>query len=398
MTAQFLYVGARRKGPSSWSSAPEGEYGITVCRFDPGSGVITPLGRVATGLSVGHLVHDARRGVLYALHETMTLPDRKRGGGGMVVAFHIDPETGALTEISRSPSFGALPCHATLDASGAHLLVVHHTGHTPITRTQHKPDGGYQIVLDYDEAATVLFPLAPEGRILPPSDVLPHQRQGALPDQTHSQLHCIQPLPGSPFFVVCDKGGDRIALLELRDGRLRHLREIAAPPASSPRTCALHPVLPVFYVNFETAPLLHAYRWTPGGEAELIAAIQVLSPGSPGRVMPSDMAISADGRRLHMLLRGPEAVASFALDRTGRPSLLRTMPMGVRNPRTLTLSPDGRRLLVAAVLSEEVKVWPIADDGLPEGPGLATSLPHAGCLQLVTARIPQKISRLTPSS
>ncbi|RDW11922.1 lactonase family protein [Paracoccus thiocyanatus] len=381
MRPAFLYVGSRRKGPSSWSPPPAGGFGIGIHRFDCETGTVTAVGRVAPELSVGYLLHDARRSVLYALHEAMTLPDRKRGGGGMIAAFRVDPETGALTEISRSPSFGTLPCHATLDAEGRHLLVVHHTGHTPVTRTR-KTAQGYEIVLEYDEAATVMFPLDNAGRIQPPCHVRSHDGRGALPDQTHSQLHCIRHLPGTELFAVCDKGGDRVTLLRQARETLHPVRDIPAPPGSSPRSCLTHPRLPVLYANFETAPLLHAYRWSADGEMQRIAAIAPWAPcaGPQPALMPSDMAISADGSRLYLLLRGPEALTTCLLHPDGRPEPIDTRPLHVENPRAVALSPDGAHLLVAAVVSQEVAVWPLNKDGLPVGEGRRQPCAHAGCM------------------
>ncbi|WP_172328934.1 beta-propeller fold lactonase family protein [Mangrovicoccus sp. HB161399] len=375
---RFLFVGNRRKGPSSWTPDPEPAYGISVLERGGPGGALRYLGTVAPELSIGFLCHDPVRGVLYALHEALTLPGRHLGGGGMVAAFRIDPGTGALDEICRVPSYGALPCYASLDSTGRHLAVAHHTGHTPVTRTARGPDG-WRIKLVHDEAAIVTFPLEADGSIGPPRDICSFEGSGALPAQSHPQLHCVKRAPGRDFYVVCDKGADRIRILAIEDGRIAQRQEIAAPPGSSPRYAAFHPRLPLFMVDFETAPLLQAYALDPDGLADL-AFEQDLSglAGHDARPMCSDIAFAQEGRVLYTLIRGPEALAVHAVADDGTLAPRGLFPLGVRNPRGLLVV--GNSLCVAAVQSRELAVFELGPNGMPLRRASSISLPAPGCI------------------
>ncbi|ODT83707.1 MAG: hypothetical protein ABS76_01980 [Pelagibacterium sp. SCN 64-44] len=385
-----LYIGNRRKGPSSWQKSAERDFGITHAHFHGESGEIASAGVFAPDISVGALIHDAGRDVVYALDEALTLPGRHLGGGGQVVAFRRDPATGQLEEFSRSPSFGTLPAYAALDASGEFLVVVHHTGHTPITRTRRRADGEIAIEVEFDEAGTVLFPLAPDGALMPPCDIFRHRGAGALPAQSHPQLHGIARAPGSDFFVVCDKGADRIHFFGLdRRGRKLLYRDdmtIAAPAGSSPRYCVFHPSLPIFYVNFETAPLIQAYRYDAAGAVEHIQSLAPLPEAAAQsvKIMQSDLCIHPNGQRLYSLIRGSESVAGLEIaphDGTLRP--VQHMALGVENARGAAISPDGRHFAVAALVSRDVSVWAMDEDGniLPQPRRYPQH--HPGCLLFV---------------
>lgn len=384
---RFLYAGNRRKGPSSWAKPAPGDFGIGIFRFDEKTGAMTETGRAIPEISVGQMCHDTKRRVIYAVDEALTLPGHHLGGGGQVVALSVDPDTGGLTEINRQPSFGTLPSDVALDTSGRFLIATHHTGHTPITRTERAADGSLRIVLDYDEAATVLFPLDPDGRIGAPCDIHRHKGMGALPAQTHPQLHSVTRAPDRDLFIVCDKGADRIHVfgLDPQARRLTSKQTLAAPPGSSPRYCVFHPEHPVFYVNFETAPILRAYGFSETGEVSLLSETAALPPSqSPDpAIMQSDLVLHPSGRFLYSLLRGPETVTVFSVGCDGRPQPIASHPLGVGNARGAAISPDGRHFLVAGVTSHEIRAWTIGPDGLLSGASTSTPQPAPGCLLFV---------------
>ena len=387
-----LYVGNRRKGPSSWQKASESDFGITHAQFHCVSGEVVTGDSFANDISVGAMLHDANRDVLYVLDEALTLPGYHLGGGGQIAAFRRNQVTGKLDEFSRSPSFGTLPAYAALDTRSEFLIVVHHTGHTPITRTRSQANGTIAIELAFDEASTVLFPLAPDGALMPPCDIFRHQGSGALPAQSHPQLHGIARAPRHDFFVVCDKGADRIHCFGLNraEKTLVHHENltVTTPPGGSPRYCVFHPHLPIFYVNFETAPLIHAYRYDMAGAVELIQSLVPL-PGpaeQPPKMMQSDLCIHPNGRHLYSLIRGSESVAVLDIDTedgTLRP--VQHISLGVENARGAAISPDGRFFAVAAVLSKDVSVWPLDAAGRILAGVHRYPQRHPGCVLFVSS-------------
>lgn len=382
----FVYVGNRRKGPSSWAPPSDTALGIGLFTLDPTTGSLTFVRSFVEDISVGALSYDAGRGVLYALHESLTLPGWPRGGGGLICSFAVDPETGDLNEICRQASFGTLPAYAALDSTGELLTVVHHTGHTPITRTARCSDGSFKIELAYDDATTVLFPLGPLGEVGEPLDVVTHEGHGTLPAQTHPQLHCIARAPGTDWFVVCDKGADRLRILEI-DRKTMSLVEratLSTPPGSSPRYCVFHPKLPIFYVNFETANLIQAYHFASNGLITLSQETKALPDDESSSLMQSDLLMHPKAGNLYTLIRGQEAVSVFSLDpHSGRLTHQQQKSLDAENVRGAAISANGRFFLSAAVVSQSVKVWALNADGHLEGVVSKHAQPAPGCFALV---------------
>ena len=362
----FAYVGAWDKA----KSVVENTFGIY--RSNAATGALLPVGTAGPPVCVGAICVDGRRRVLYCVDEVPTHGEYAYGGGGQVFAFAIDATSGALTEINRSASFGSQPSYLVLDATGRYLLVAHHTSREPSTAVVSDGDGRFRIDLRYDDATVVLFPLDERGAIGEPCDVHTYTGDGGpLPFQTHPHLHSIARAPSGAFFVVCDKGCDRIYVLSVdaSSGTLRPLdaKTVVAFPGSSPRYSVFHPTAPFLFVNYETRAVVSTFRYDESGHLEEVATVGALPPGvddSP-EMMQSDLRIHPSGRYLYDLVRGLHAVSVFGLDDgTGRLELLQTVTLGGRGPRACAITPDGRFLHVATTLSNTVEAWAIGDDGL----------------------------------
>lgn len=367
----FIYVGNRRPRPSSWDMPAPPRLGIGIFRYRDSDAAIEHVKDVCPEISVGAVWIDMRRQVLYCVHESLTLPGFHQGGGGQVVAYAINPANGDLTELNRQPSHGTLPSYVVVDIGGKYLLATHHTGHTPITRSVTDASGAHRIALEYDDATSVVYRLLDDGCIGEVCDVFQHRGEGGpLPLQTHSQLHSIEMSPSGALFVVCDKGSDEIALFRL-DRSAGRLLPCAgsphkAPPGSSPRYSAFHPSLPYLYVNHETLPLVTAYRYDARGHIEQLHSLE-LAAGAPAdgpKLMQSDLRMHPNGRYLYTLLRGSNEIKVLEVDQdSGRIGVLQSALLDGDGPRGCTVSPDGRFLLIAALVSKEVMVWRIGDDG-----------------------------------
>jgi 6-phosphogluconolactonase (cycloisomerase 2 family) len=363
---------------------PPGGTGFGVCRFDPDTGALELVDNVLAGISVGAACLHPSRHILYCVDEYTILPGYYQGGGGQVFAFAIDPASGRLAEISRGPSYGTLPSYVVTDAAGTRLVVVHHTDRVPITRILGEAPGQYRIALDYDDAATVLFPLADDGTIGGPLDVHRHAGDGGpLARQTHPQLHSVTRSPSGRLFVVCDKGNDEIVVFRIGEAdRLERCGEaMRTPPGSSPRYSAFHPALPFLFVNFETMGLVSTYRYDETGRLELACTVGVLpEDGEDGlEAKQSDLKLHPDGRHLYSLVRGSSSVAVFAIDpASGALELVQTARLDGLGPRGCAFSPDGRFLLVALLDSHEVSVWAVAPDGRLSPTGHKIRQPNPG--------------------
>lgn len=370
----------------SWSARPDpAAAGIRLARYLGETGGLEVVSQGFERLNVGNACVDAERGILYCTDESATNldlfdDDRYRGheshrigGGGRIFALRLDRATESLQEIDHKPSFGSLPSHVAVDGTGSLLLVTHHTSRTPVTRTTRARGGGggYRIVLEYDAANTVLFPLNDDGSIAEPSDIHRHTgRGGPLGRQTHAQLHSVMAAPSGDLFAVCDKGNDRIVMfrvdraantLVVGNGTGTHAR-----PGSSPRYATFHPTRPYLYVNFETMGIVEAYRYGASGELALACTASALPTGVRDSldVKQSDIRIHPSGRHLYSLVRGCDAVSVFSVSEEGDDvRLVQWVELDAKGPRGCAISPDGLFLFVAAVDSDEVISYAIGADG-----------------------------------
>jgi 6-phosphogluconolactonase (cycloisomerase 2 family) len=293
---------------------------------------------------------DRKRGILYCTDQHSTRPRTAMGSEGLIHAFRIDPLSGSLTEISASPSYGALPAYVAVDATGDYLIATHHTDRVAVNKVTKSTDGKFRMTLDYDDATTVLFRLRNDGAIGDVADIHVHKGSGGpSPKQTHPQLHSVMMSPSRHFFAVTDKGNDQIFMFRIN--REKETLEVCggAPfqsiPGSSPRYIAFHPSRAYLFVNHEEMPIVSALRYDHNGTLATIATASVLPDDNNGNphVMQSDIRIHPSGKYLYSLIRRLNAVAVLAVDQdTGAIDRIQFVTIPCAEPRGCAISPDGR--------------------------------------------------------
>jgi len=374
----FAYVG-------NWSKTLDGPCGFGIYRYITETGDLELIKSVFTDITVGATCLDSKRNILYCTNELETYPGNDMGGGGQVYAFAIDSETGDLTEINHQPSYGSLPSYVAVDATGKYLIVTNHTGHTPITKTVKDASGKYRIVLEYDEATTVLYKLDNDGSIGDPCDIYRHSGSGPLPRQTHPHPHSVVMSPSGNLFAVCDKGADRIYFFRIN--RETDRLEVCGGEGhksitgSSPRYSAFHPKLPYFYMNNETKTIVRAFRYDEDGKLEPICTVSALPENCEDNLtmMQTDIRVHPSGKYLYTLIRGISVATVFEIkEKTGEIEKIQAVMLDGTCPRGIGISPDGRFMLIAALRSSEVLVWAIGEDGRLSPTGKKASQPHPG--------------------
>lgn len=382
----FVYVGNWTFAPSSWDCKPTTGKGFGIFGYDRETGALELIKTAALDrISVGATCLDARRRILYCVDEVMSQPAFRKGGGGLVYALAIDPETGELTELNRQPSYGSLPTYVTTDADGKYLLLVNHTGHTPVTKVVKDASGQHRINVEYDDSTTVLFRLNTDGSIGDLCDVCVHSGSGPLPLQTHAKLHSVVRSPSGELFAVCDKGSDKIFFFKInRKTEKLELcgdRGYAALPGSSPRYSVFHPTRPYFFMNNETKGVVCAFRYDEEGRLDPICTINAFPEGREDdpAIMQSDFVIHPSGKYLYTLIRLINVVTTFRIDEeTGQLEKIQTATLDGAGPRGCAISPDGRFMLIAALESKQVLVWRIGEDGRVSPTGQSAAQPVPG--------------------
>jgi 6-phosphogluconolactonase (cycloisomerase 2 family) len=377
MSKTFAYIG-------KWAKTPT-DTGIGICRYHAETGELEPIKTASDGVIAGAICLDPKRKILYCAHEAATLPGYDMGGGGQVYAFAIDPGSGDLTEINHQPSYATLPCYVATDATGKYLIATHHTTHTPVTRSVRDASGKYRIVLEYDDATTILYRLNDDGSIGDPCDIYKHSGKGVLPKQTHPQIHSVVMSPSGNLFAVCDKGSDQVFFFRIN--RETEKLEVCGGgsyqsiPGSSPRYSVFHPTRPYFFMNHETKAVISAFRYDEEGKLDPIGTANALPEGCEDNLtmMQSDLRIHPSGKYLYDLIRGINGVSVFEIkEETGGIERIQTVTLDGIGPRGCAVSPDGRFLVIAALKSQEVLVWAVGKDGKLSPTGKKISQPNPG--------------------
>jgi hypothetical protein len=133
----LVYVGTYT-GPKS--------KGIHAYRTDTTTGIVEELGLVAEIQNPSFLALHPNGRFLYAASEVGSADGKP---GGSVIAYQIEPATGALRELGRSSTMGGGPCHLMVDRTGRHRYRrswPRQPGQPPRTcrrRTSRPPTGGW---------------------------------------------------------------------------------------------------------------------------------------------------------------------------------------------------------------------------------------------------------------
>jgi 6-phosphogluconolactonase len=330
--------------------------GISVLRFDEASGAMTLLAETGGIDNPSFLAVDPAGRFLYAVSEVAGWHE------GVVTAYRIEPDSGALTYINKQPTRGSITAHVSLDRSGRWLLVANY---------REGPDGARP------PQALVVYPIEPDGGLGPPAASVGHVGHGPNPArQEGPHPHCALASPDNRHILVADLGLDRV-LVYAFDARLGKLAPAVRPfvrlaPGSGPRHLAFHPDGAIVYVINELANSITVLAWDAAtGALEPVQTLPTLPPDIGGENYCSDVQVSPDGRFLYGANRGHDSIFIAAIEpATGRLDPLGHHPTGGSWPRQFSLDPGGSFLVIAnqngdrvTVLRRDAGTGALADSG-----------------------------------
>jgi len=331
-SVQFLVIGCYT--PETGGAG----VGLTVAARMPGTGALRVVGEPTPTPSPSFVASHPTRPVVYAANE---LTD------GTVSAFAMSEE-GALTPLGTWPTGGAEPCHISVEPRGRHLLVA-----------------------NYESGSVATFTLDEDGIPTHRSALVAHTGAGPHPErQLGPHAHTVS--AASDGVLAVDLGVDTVFWYPL-DGATGALGpgevRAALPPGTGPRHLATS--TRDAYLVGELAANLTTFRTGPHGWEEAGTAATSTEPDA----LPSEIAISADGRFLYVGNRGPHTIAVFSLA-DDLPALVGEVPTGGAWPRHFALVDD--YLYVANQRSHTVVVFridPATGIPVPTGDVLATPSP-----------------------
>lgn len=332
------------------SYSSRGGAGITVAAVDPDTGALTPRHSTDAVPDPSFLAVADGGGLLYAVSQTE---------GGSVAAFRLADD---------KPE----PVGAPVPVSGDH------PAHLALA-------GGHVITANYTSGSFSTVPITPDGSLAGPAALLQHEGGGPVAErQEGPHAHQVVPDPTGRWVLGVDLGTDSVLVcaLDADRGALRLNHEVPLRPGTGPRHLAFHPDGHRVYVACELEPVVTVCSWDAAtGTLEPLAEAPMLTAEPAETPYASGIVVSPDGRFCWTAVRGPDVIATLALDEDGGVrETVSHVPCGGAWPRDLAIDPTGRHLYAANEHSGDVTWFEIdAESGTPRRTGSA-AVPGASCV------------------
>jgi 6-phosphogluconolactonase len=351
---------------------------LTCWQADIGNAALIRQGSVSAPALIQYAWRHPTKPILYVASSNF-VPSDKPDGKHHLTAFRIDPATGALSPFGAPVAIRARPINITVDAQGKWLLTAYNI---PSTMSVH--------------------PLGPDGAI-------GEEIRQAAPIDGGIYAHQIRMLPSNRALVLVTRGNNATAtkpedpgalkIKALKNGQLTDISSIApgAGYGFGPRHVDFHLTKPWMFVSVERQNQLQMYR-LHGDDLEPAPAYVLTTLHEPSNLRPEQMVgpihIHPNGRFVSVGNRasglienegkkvaagGENTVAVFSINQSsGEPRLIRAIDTHGFHPRTFSIDPTGRMLVVANLQElpvrngESVRVQPatlatyrISSDGTP---------------------------------
>lgn len=383
----YVYVG-------NWSfqARPEKGKGISVFSYNERNGELKLLETIRPDVAAGQLYLDSENKILYAVNEC---GERRGeiGGGGYLMAFGIDEETGSLTLINERHSLSPEPSYITLDQKKKYLLTCHCADPFHVTKVVKNEKGEFCNQVLFDDTGLCMFRINEDGSIGNACDVVITKGSGGNDSRSKvnidtvsghiqlvdviSRLHSVVRNPSGSVFAVCDKGMDCIYTyrIDYEKEKLEQLDKWTADQtACFPRYGTFHPFLPIYYANNENHASLNYFKCDEeSGKLTLLGTVPLLSY-DPGMVEgkpvgAQDILMSLDGKHLYCTLCGLNLIIVMKLEEDGKPVVVQEVNCRGILPRGIQISPDGKYLLSGNMISGDITTFKIQEDGTLKATG-----------------------------
>ena len=339
--------------------------GIHVYRLDTGSGRLTPVSKMAGVQNPSFLSIHPDGSHLYSVAEVR---ESACGPGGAVIAFSIDPGTGALTLLNQRSTGKAGPCHLSVTADGKFVLAANYFG-----------------------GSLAVLPIQPDGSLGDATDFVQHEGSSVNRErQQEPHAHSIIQDRAGRYVFVPDLGIDKVMVYRLDTGRGKLVPHdvpwAEARPGAGPRHMDFSPEGRHAYVINELDSTITAYAYDAGrGALSEIATVSGVPAGYDGGSSGADIHVSANGRFVYGSIRHQNSIAVFEIDgETGGLRYVANEPTLGRTPRNFALDPTGTLLLAANQDSDTVVTFRIdPDTGELTPTGEVAHVPRPVCLKFL---------------
>lgn len=324
---RLVYVG---------TGSDDASEGIYTLRFDSTTGALRQVQEVTPLLNPTFLTLSPDGAHLYSVRETTD--------SATVHSFAVDPSTGALTSANSVLARGGAPCYVSLDQSGQWVLTANYVG-----------------------GNVALFPVQEDGALGEARQVVQHTGSGADPNrQSASHAHSFQVDPQNQYALAANLGTDEVRIypFDAQQGRLdtSDVRVVEPPPGTGPRHFTFHPNGEFVYLVGELNGTVTVYEYEADrGEMRPVDTVSTVPDDFEGAAASADVHIHPSGDFLYVSNRGDaNDIVAYRIDEaTGRLDLIGRQREHVQWPRTFTIDPSGRYLLVANRRADTISVFRI---------------------------------------
>jgi 6-phosphogluconolactonase (cycloisomerase 2 family) len=228
------------------------------------------------------------------------------------------------------------------------------------------PSGRFLIVANYASGTVAVLPVAEDGapgdfvQLLElPGSIGPHRTE-----QKISHPHQIVFDPSGRFVLVPDKGLDRVFVLgfDAQTGHVEIVSHAVMRPGAGPRHMVFHPHLAYAFVVNELDSTVATCRWDgDNGVLSPVSLAPCLPPDFFGSSSTAAIVITPDGKHVYVSNRGYDGVTHLRFDpQQARLDVAGWTQANGRDPRFMTLNPQGDRLIVAAEQGDNIAAFTIA--------------------------------------
>lgn len=306
--------------------------GIYSFRFNEEDGTTTPLNEVEME-NPSYLVPSADGKFVYAVSEF-------NDGRASANAFAFDKKQGTFRLLNTQKTNGEDPCYIIT------------TGKNVVTA-------------NYNGGSISVFPIAPNGSLLPAANLLKFKGSGIDKErQEKPHLHCVRITPDGKYMLANNLGTDQIHKYIINPNadatnKETFLKE-GQPAAyqveagSGPRHLTFAPNGRYAYLINELSGTVIAFEYKEGNLKE----IQTIAADTVGAKGSGDIHISPDGKFLYASNRlKADGIAIFGIHpENGKLTKAGYQLTGI-HPRNFIITPNGKYLLVACKDSNVIQVY-----------------------------------------
>jgi 6-phosphogluconolactonase len=325
----------------------------------------------------------AAKGALIAYVGTYSSPlrnvrptqvDLPPGNGRGIHLFQVDRATGALSP-SGVFEIGSSPSCLVINAAGSRMYSTNETdkmdqsdpgsvsassGGAGPTHISIHPSGKFAFVANYFGGSVSLFPILPDGKLGPASDIKkdsgtvgpkkatnPPPGSFAFSGHETPHAHMIESNPSGRFVVSTDLGLDQILVWKFDDrvGVLSDPTATALPPGDGPRHFDFHPNGRWVYCLQEEGSNIVLFDYD-GAQGRLASrqTISSLPPGFAGSNFCSEIMVSPDGKFVYAANRLHDGIAFFSIGEHGTLTFVGEEWTRGDYPRSFNFDPSGNFL------------------------------------------------------